>query len=75
MKKRRICNTILQDNYLFLKKLTEIFETSEEMENFESLFNLFYITKYMLQLGDSKLIETMLSNEFYLTIFGCLECK
>jgi|LauGreDrversion4_2_1035121.scaffolds.fasta_scaffold2540497_1 hypothetical protein len=48
MKKRRICNTILQDNYLFLKKLTEIFETSEEMENFESLFNLFYITKYML---------------------------
>ena len=53
----------------------EIFETSEEMDNYESLFNLFYITKYMLQLGDNKLIEVMLSNEFYLTIFGCLECK
>lgn len=55
--------------------MVEIFETSEEMDNYESLFNLFYITKYMLQLGDNKLIEVMLSNEFYLTIFGCLECK
>ena len=48
LKKRRICSLILQDNYQFLRKMVEIFETSEEMENFESLFNLFYITKYML---------------------------
>ncbi len=58
-----------------MRKLTEILETSEELESYESLFNLFYITKYMLQLCDTKLIETLLSNDFYLTTFGCLECK
>lgn len=29
----------------------------------------------MLSLGDSKLIETLLSKDFYLDTFGALECK
>ena len=29
----------------------------------------------MLSLGDTKLIETMLSQEYYLDTFGALECK
>lgn len=53
--------------------MKEIFTTSEDLSSTENLFNLFYIYKYMLSLGDSKLIETLLSNDFYLETFGALE--
>lgn len=41
--------------------LADIFTTSEDMQNFETLFALFYIYKYMLSLGDTKLIEILVS--------------
>lgn len=49
--------------------------TTEELHNIETLVNLFFIYKSMLSLGDTKLIETMLSQEYYLDTFGALECK
>jgi Component of IIS longevity pathway SMK-1 len=58
-----------------LKKLGDIFNTTEELHNIESLVNLFFIYKSMLSLGDTKLIETMLSQEYYLDTFGALECN
>ena len=60
---------------LFLKRLKEIFQTSEDLNSHDNLFNLFYIAKYMLSLGDTKLIEVLLSQEYYLDTFGALECK
>lgn len=58
-----------------MKKLHDIFTTVDELENHEALFNLFYIYKYMLSLGDTKLIEVLLSKEFFMDTLGALECK
>jgi hypothetical protein len=35
----------------------------------------FFIVKTLLSLGERKLIEMMLSDEYYLFTFGCLECN
>ncbi len=36
---------------------------------------IFAIYKGLISLGDRKVIEVLLSNEFYLDTFGALECK
>lgn len=38
------------------------------------LFSIFMIYKGFLSLGDSKIIETLMTNDFYLDTFGALEC-
>jgi hypothetical protein len=58
-----------------LEKLKDIFDTAEDMLSLNVLFSLFYIYKYMISLGDNKLIETLLSPEHYTQTFGALECK
>lgn len=58
-----------------MRDLKGIFTNVEELENLDSLFSIFFIMKYLLSLGDTKLIETLLSNDFYLFTFGALECK
>ena len=73
LRKRRCCTIILQDEAAFLRKLHEMFEKAEDLMNFEALFNIFFIYKYMISLGDSKLIETIMSKDFYLFTFGALE--
>lgn len=73
IRKRRCAQIIQQDNNLFLRRLKDIFGHMEDLENYEELFNLFYIHKYMLSLGDTRLIETLLSNDFYMETFGALE--
>lgn len=53
----------------------EIFEKAEELENQDSLFLMFHFFKGALSLGDSKLIETLLKKEYFMTTLGALECK
>ena len=60
---------------MFLRKLRDIFNTSEDIQNIETLFHLFNIYKAMLSLGDTKIIECLLSQEYYLDTFGALECN
>lgn len=72
-RKRRCCHIILQDDSAFLRKLHDIFDKAEDLVNYEALFNIFFIFKYMISLGDSKLIETLISQDFYLDTFGALE--
>ena len=75
LRKRRVAQIVLQDQALFLRKLKDIFETSEELNSQENLFSLFFIYKYMLSLGDTKIIETLFSQDYYVSSFGALECK
>lgn len=63
----------MADDAAFLKSLHTLFDRAEDLTNFEVLFNIFYIFKYMLSLGDSKLIETLVSEPFYKDTFGALE--
>ncbi len=64
---------ILNDDAAFLKKMHELLDTAEDLTNYEALFNIFFVYKYMLQLGDQKLIEALISKEFYSDTFGALE--
>ena len=52
----------------------EIFDKAEELENQDTLFLMFHFFKGALSLGDSKLIETLLSKDFFMTTLGALEC-
>ena len=72
-RKRRSCNIILADEAAFLKKLHELIDKAEDLQNYDVLFNIFYIYKNMISLGDSKLIETLVSKDFYLDTFAALE--
>lgn len=55
--------------------MKEIFEKAEELENQDTLFLMFHFFKGVLSLGDSKLIETLLSKDLFMTTLGALECK
>lgn len=55
--------------------MEELFEKAEDLENQETLFLMFSFFKGALSLGDTKLIETLLSAEFFMTTLGALECK
>ena len=55
--------------------MEELLETAEEQENNDALVNLFIIYKSILSLGESKVIETMLSNDHFMGTFGALECN
>ena len=54
--------------------MSDLFDKAEELENQETLFLMFQFFKGVLSLGDTKLIETLLSADFYLTTLGALEC-
>jgi hypothetical protein len=58
-----------------LRKLDIIFGDCESLENLEALFSFFAIIKGLISLGDRKVIEVLLSNQFFLLTFGALECK
>jgi hypothetical protein len=53
----------------------DIFMAADDVQSHETLFIIFNIYKAMLSLGDSKLIELLLSKDYYLDTLGALECK
>lgn len=73
LRKRRCCGIILADDSAFLKKLHDLIDKAEDLQNYDVLFSFFYIFKNMISLGDSKLIETLMLKDFYLDTFGALE--
>lgn len=52
----------------------EIFERAEDSENQDTLFLMFHFIKGALSLGDSKLIDILLSKDLFMTTLGALEC-
>jgi hypothetical protein len=73
IRKRRCCCIILADEAAFLRKLHDLIDKAEDLSNYDALFNIFFIYKYMISLGDSKLIETLMSKDFFLDTFAALE--
>ena len=87
-KKRRIYQYVIQnkvsfifqrmydlEQFLFLRQLKTIFDDVEDSLSIANLMLIFSIYKSLISLGDKKLIETLLSNQFYLDTFGALECN
>jgi hypothetical protein len=56
-----------------LFKLSKIFTKAEESNDFEVLKDIFLIYKDMLNIADMKLLEILMSDKHYLTVFGALE--
>ena len=53
--------------------MCNLFDQAEGLEASEHLFYMFHLYKAMLSLGDSKIIEALLSKEFYMFTLGALE--
>lgn len=83
MRKRKISTQLLSENVhqnfnssfqsQYVRKVCSLFDQAEGLEAQEHLFYLFHLFKGMLSLGDTKLIETLLSKEFFMFTLGALE--
>jgi protein phosphatase-4 regulatory subunit 3 len=72
-KRAKVIDKILKDNEEYLFKLYKIFTKAEESNDFEVLKDIFLIYKDMLNIADIKLLEILMSDKHYLTVFGALE--
>lgn len=59
----------------YFTELGKAFREAETQENAEALFDIFYIYKNIVTYGEQKVLETLLSDEFYLEMFGAFERK
>ncbi|CAF3621141.1 unnamed protein product [Rotaria socialis] len=57
----------------YLRKLIDLFHICEDLENLESLHQLYEIIRSMFYLNKSSLFQLLFSEEFILDVIGCLE--
>ncbi|XP_031230871.1 protein PPP4R3C-like [Mastomys coucha] len=57
----------------YIKKLLQLFNTCEKLNDIEGLHNLNSIIKGILFLDDARLFKIMFSDEFFMDMVGCLE--
>jgi len=68
-----ICWKVLNNNCQYLKKLLQVFDELEDLENNLQLVLLAKLMKVLLMLNEPKLFEVVLSDEFFLDIAGVFE--
>jgi len=66
-----LARAIESNNYV--RKLIELFHMCEDLENTESLQQLYEIIRSIFYLNKSSLFEILFSEEFILDVIGCLE--
>jgi hypothetical protein len=59
----------------YFEQLAASFKEAEELQNAEALYSIFYIYKNIVSHGDQKVVETLLSDDYYIDFFGALESK
>jgi hypothetical protein len=77
-RRRRIVTALKEEANLrkdYLVELGKSFREAESSENAEALFDIFYIYKNIVTYSEQKVIECLLSDEFYLDMFGAFERK
>ena len=57
----------------YVRKLIDLFHICEDLENLDSLHQLYEIVRSIFYLNKSSLFEIIFSEEFILDIIGCLE--
>ncbi|CAI2378296.1 unnamed protein product [Moneuplotes crassus] len=57
----------------YFSKLKDIFETHEDLECENTCQKIFMIFKEFLNFDDPNILEILMSNNYYLTVFGALE--
>ncbi|PRP84443.1 hypothetical protein PROFUN_08028 [Planoprotostelium fungivorum] len=71
LKREQLVNSILKENYL--GKLIQVFETAEDLEDKDSLHQLFNIFKNIVLLNDTALFEALFSDQYIFGVLGALE--
>lgn len=72
-RRQKVIERMYENDEAFLKALQELFNTLEDLESEEGLQKMFMVFKALLNISDMKLLETLLSDRYYLTTFGALE--
>ena len=54
--------------------MREIFEKAEIDDAMDSLLSIFKIIRSIVNLADYELLDLLVSNDYYLFVFGALEC-
>ncbi|CAF4757292.1 unnamed protein product, partial [Rotaria sp. Silwood1] len=57
----------------YIRKLIDLFHICEDLENIESLHQIYEIIRSIFYLNKSSLFEILFSEEFIMDIIGCLE--
>ncbi|CAF1677415.1 unnamed protein product [Rotaria magnacalcarata] len=57
----------------YIRKLIDLFHICEDLENLESLHQLYEIIRSMFYLNKSSLFQLLFSEEYILDVIGCLE--
>ncbi|XP_021094249.1 serine/threonine-protein phosphatase 4 regulatory subunit 3B [Heterocephalus glaber] len=70
---RKKCLTFILKNGDYIKKLLELFQICENLQNTEELHHLYSIVKGILLLDKTPLFEVMFSDECIMDVIGCLE--
>lgn len=72
-RRNKVIERMLENDQAFLVKLKEIFEALEGIVSEDGLHKMFLVFKALLNISDMRLLETLLSDKYYLTTFGVLE--
>ena len=72
-RRNKAIERMYENEETFLKTLQELFTLLEDLENEEGLQKMFLVFKALLNISDMKLLETLMSDKYYLTTFGALE--
>ncbi|KAG8544105.1 hypothetical protein GDO81_023077 [Engystomops pustulosus] len=70
---RREKLSLALENEGYIKKLLQLFQTCENLENAEGLHHLYEIIRGILFLNKATLFEVMFSDECIMDVVGCLE--
>lgn len=69
----KVIERVYENDEQFLRKLKDLFVVLEDLEWEDGLQKLFLVYKSLLNIADMRLIETLLSDTYYMTTFGVLE--
>jgi len=72
-RRSKVIERIYENDEEFLKKLQELFVTLEDLESEDGLQKIFLVFKSLLNIADMRMFETLMSDKYYLTVFGALE--
>jgi protein phosphatase-4 regulatory subunit 3 len=72
-RRNKALERLYENDEEFLKKLHELFEKLDDLESEDGLKKIFYVFKALINIADMKLYETLMSDEYYMTVFGALE--
>lgn len=70
-RRERLTLQVMKEDYI--SKLSELFHVCEDLEDKQNLHLMFAIFKGLIMLNDTTMLESLMAEEAYMTVFGALE--